>query len=160
MGAHLTSGLSGPPNSEHARAFAGSLLTFGCIANMDVYERNIGGGGDVPQGKTPIAALKDAFALGNAVSPHLAGTQTLRWAAVHFSESSRNGHESDFPAAWRKVLYPLVGAYRVLAEEGVPVGIVNDDQLEHGELDGYRLLVLPNPGRLSSAQLRAVTAFK
>ena len=39
------------------------------------------------------------------------------------------------------------------------MGIVNDDQLEHGELDGYRLLVLPNPGGLSSTQARAVTAF-
>jgi hypothetical protein len=150
----------GLPNSEHARAFAGSLLTFGCIANMDVYERNIGGGGDVPQGKTPIAALKDAFALGNAVSPHLAGTRTLRWAAIHFSESSRNAHWGNYPAAWREVLWPLVGAYQVLTEEGVPVGIVNDDQLEHGELDGYRLLVLPNPGGLSPTQLRAVTAFR
>jgi hypothetical protein len=31
----------------------------------------------------------------------------------------------------------------VLTEDGAPVGIVNDDQLEDGGLDGYRLLVLP-----------------
>ena len=31
----------GVPNRKHAQAFAGSLLTFGCIANMDVHEYNL-----------------------------------------------------------------------------------------------------------------------
>ena len=114
----------------------------------------------IPQGKTPVDALKDAFALGNAVSPHLAGTQPLRWAAIHFGERSRNERGGNFRAAWREVLWPLVGAYQALTEDGVPVGIVNDQQLEHGELDGYRLLVLPNPNGLSHGQQLAVTAFK
>ncbi len=153
----------GVPNSEHAQAFAGSLLTFGSIANMDVHEYHLAEkteGEAIPQGKTPLDALKDAFALGNAVSPHLAGTQPLRWAAIHFGERSRNKRGGNFRAAWREVLWPLVGAYQVLTEDGVPVGIVNDQQLEHGELDGYRVLVLPNPNELSHGQQLAVTAFR
>ena len=149
----------GLPNSEHAQAFAGSLLTFGCIANMDVHEHSLVGGEDIPH-KTPRDALEDAFALGNAASPPLAGTQPLRWAAVHFGERSRNARGGDFRAAWQEVLWPLVGAYQALTEDGVPVGIVNDQQLEHGELDGYRLLVLPNPNELNVAQRRAIVAFR
>ncbi len=143
----------GVPNSEHAQAFAGSLLTFGSIANMDVLEYHLTEkteGEAIPQGKTPPDALKDAFALGNAVSPHLAGTQPLRWAAVHFGERSRNERGGDFRAAWRETLWPVVGAYQVLTEDGVPVGIVNDQQLEHGELDRVPRADTTQPARAES----------
>jgi hypothetical protein len=48
----------------------------------------------------------------------------------------------------------------VLSEDGLPIGVVNDDQLEHGELDGYRLLILPNPKELTSGQDQTVVAFR
>ena len=114
----------------------------------------------IPQGKTPVDALKDAFALGNVVSPHMDETRALRWAAIHFGECSRNEYGGNFRAAWREVLWPLVGAYQALTEDGVPVGIVNDHQLAHGELDGYRVLVLPKPNGLTHGQQLAVTAFR
>ena len=151
---------AGLPNSDHAQQFAGSLLTFGCIANMDAHESALDDRVNIPWFKTPLEALEDAFALGNAVSPHLAGTRTLRWAAIHFSERSRNERGSDFIAAWREVLWPLLGAYQVFTEEGVPVGIVNDQQLEHGELADYRVLVLPDSAHLNHAQQLAITAFR
>ena len=153
----------GVPNRKHAQAFAGSLLTFGCIANMDVHEYYLSektAGEVIPQGKTPVDALKDAFALGNVVSLHMDETRALRWAAIHFGERSRNEYGGNFRAAWREVLWPLVGAYQALTEDGVPVGIVNDQQLAHGELDGYRVLVLPKPNGLDHGQQLAVTAFK
>jgi hypothetical protein len=114
---------AGVPNSDHAQAYAASLLAFGCIANMAVHEHSlIEGGPDPPHGKTPLEALKAAFALGNAVSPHLAGTRLMRWAAIHFSERIRNQRGGDYSRAWREVLWPLVGAYQVFAEGGVPIG--------------------------------------
>jgi hypothetical protein len=84
----------------------------------------------------------------------------VRWAAIHFGERSRNRRGGNFRAAWREVLWPMMGAYQALTQDGVPVGIVTDDQLERGKLDGYRVLVLPNPGELSHAQQLAVTAFR
>ena len=84
----------------------------------------------------------------------------MRWAAVHFAEHNRNARADDYRAAWEQVLWPLVGAFQVLSEDGLPVGIVNDDQLERGELDGYHVLVLPNADELTRAQQRAVAAFK
>jgi Hypothetical glycosyl hydrolase 6 len=149
----------GLPNDEHAQAFAGSLLTFGCVANMDVADGSVLGNESPGDGKTPLDALRAAFALGQAASPHLARTQPLRWAAVHFGERSRNAREGDYHRAWREVLWPLVGAFQVLSEDGLPVGIVNDHQLEHGELHGYRLLVLPDT-TLTPVQQQKVAAFR
>ena len=150
----------GVPNRHHAQAYAGSLLTFGCIANMDAHETSlIEDPPQPPHGKTPPDALEAAFALGNAVSPHLKGSQLVRWAAIHFSERIRNDRGSKFSKAWREVLWPLVGAYKVLTAGGVPVGIVTDQQLEEGALDDYQLLVLPNPDELTASQQQAVNAF-
>ncbi len=153
----------GVPNAEHAQAFAASLLTFGCIANMDVFEHGLvvkDKSEPTPRGKTPIGALKAAFALGKTVSPHMAGTQLVRWVALHYSEQIRDSYRHRFGDAWRGVLWPLVEAYEVLSVAGVPVGIVNDQQLEEGALEGYRVLVLPKAGGLTAAQQQAVTAFR
>ena len=151
----------GVPNSDHAQAYAGSLLTFGCIANMDADEVSLIESGPEPrEGKTPTDALEAAFALGNAVSPSFAGTRPVRWAAIHFSERIRDARRNNYAQAWREVLWPLVGAYQVFTEGGVPVGIVTDQQLDEGALDGYRVLVLPRPGELTAAQQEAVDAFR
>jgi hypothetical protein len=152
----------GLPNTDHAQAFAASLLTFGCIANMDVDEQSLLGAKAPTEGKTPLDALKKAFALGKTASPHLAHANLLRWAAIHFGERNRNAREANYRRAWQEVLWPLVGAYQVLTEDGLPVGIVNDHQLEQSALDGHLLLVLPNsgPDDLTDGQQRAINAFE
>jgi hypothetical protein len=152
--------VSGVPNIHHARAAAASVITFGGVANMDVQERTLLGRAQPSDGKTPLDALQAAFALGARVSPHIAGTRPLRWAAVHFSERNRNARRADYRGAWQQVLWPLIGAYKVLTELGLPVGVVNDHQLADGELDGYGLLVLPNAGELTTSQRQAVAAFE
>jgi hypothetical protein len=98
--------------------------------------------------------------LGGTVSPYLAGTRPLRWAAVHFSECTRNNRRGDHRAAWEEVLWPFVGAYKVLTEAGMPVGVVNDQQLAAGHLAGYGLIVLPNSDELTVPQLQKVEAFQ
>jgi hypothetical protein len=149
----------GVPSADQAEALAASLLTFGAVANMDVHEGSLLDQTDHP-GKTPIEGLKRAFALGGLVSPYLARTRALRWAAVHFGERSRSARGFEWLAMWQQVLWPLVGPYKVLTEDGLPVGVVNDDQLEQGDLAGYRLLILPNPDELTFAQTRQLGAFK
>jgi hypothetical protein len=147
----------GVPTEEQAEALAASLLTFGAIANMDVYESSLRQ--EDRRGKTPVAGLRRAFALGKLVSPHLARAQPLRWAAVHFGERSRNHRGVNYLAMWEQVLWPLVGPYKVLSEDGLPIGVVNDEQLEQGELDGYSILILPNPTELTPGQADTVAAF-
>jgi hypothetical protein len=152
--------VSGVPDEKHARAAAGSLLTFGCIANMDVDEQSLLGEAGPAPGKTPLDALRAAFELGHRASPHLAAARPVRWAAVHFAERARNARGNNYRAAWQEVLWPLVGAFQALSEDGLPVGIVDDAQLTRAELADYRLLVLPDPEPLTTAQGRAVDGFR
>jgi hypothetical protein len=151
--------VSGVPNTHHACAAAGSLLTFGCIANMDVDEQSLRRNKPPHDGKTPLEALEAAFDLGRRTSPHLADARPVRWAAVHFAERARNDRDDDYRSAWEEVLWPLVGPFQAFSEDGAPVGVVNDYQLERGELAGYRVLVLP-VSKLTPGQQQAVAAFR
>jgi hypothetical protein len=108
---------------------------------------------------TPRAGLDAAFALGRQVSPYLAHSRPVRWAAVHFSELARNRRGGDLRRAWQEVLWPAMGVFGVLARAGVPVGIVDDYHLEHDRLEGYQVLYLPNPNELSSAQKETLRRF-
>lgn len=149
----------GFPNREHALGFVSAVLTYGAIANLDVAEENLLGDGKKPRG-TPRVGLKAAFALGKQVSPYLSQTRPVRWAAIHYSELSRDRRGSNLVAAWREVLWPVTGSFGVFVREGLPVGIVNDYQLARGQLEGYRLLFLPNPNELTPAQRRIVEQFQ
>ncbi len=67
-------------NEESAVYAAAGMIAHGCIANLDNSE------GEIPN----PALFQKAVALGNRVSPALAGTRPLYWALVHFSEEARN----------------------------------------------------------------------
>lgn len=139
-----------------ALGFVGAVTTYGCIAAMDLPEANIIGNTARPSTKESVSA---ALALGRKVSDALGSATVYRWAAVHFSEASRNARGGDHVAAWREVLWPVTGAFGTLCRRRVPVGVVNDDQLAAGALDGVKLLVLPNPDELSDEQAARVRAF-
>ena len=139
-----------------ALGFVGAVTTYGCIAAMDLPEANIIGNTARPSTKESVSA---ALALGRKVSDALGSATVYRWAAVHFSEASRNARGGDHVAAWREVLWPVTGAFGTLCRRRVPVGVVNDDQLTAGALDGLKLLVLPNPDELSDEQAARVRAF-
>jgi hypothetical protein len=155
--AHVWS--TGAPNRDHALGFAASIMTYGGVAAVNVGASTLDDPPDDPEGATPREAARAVFELGQRVSPYLSGSRPVRWAGVHFSELSRNRRGGDFLRAWSEVLWPVLGAFGVLTDDGLPVGIVNDRQLAIGELSGYRLLFLPNPGELTTNQLRSVGRF-
>ena len=144
------------PTDRDALGFVGAVTTYGCIAAMDLPEANIAGNTARPSTKESVSA---AFTLGRRVSDALGSARPYRWAAVHFSEASRNARGGDHVAAWREVLWPVAGAFGTLCRRRVPIGVVNDDQLAAGALDGLKLLVLPNPDELSDEQAARVKAF-
>ena len=150
---------SGFSDRQQTLAFVSAVLTYGAIANLDVAEANLLDVNRHPE-KTPREALEAAFALGNKVSPYLSHTRPVRWAAIHFSERSRDYRGGDLVTAWREVLWPVTGAFGVFVREGLPVGIVNDYQLENGQLDGYKLLFLPNLDELTPSQRQSVEQFE
>jgi hypothetical protein len=136
-------------------SFASAVMTHGAIANVNVNETAI-----LRESNPRRAAYKAVFGLGNRVSPYFAGTLPVRWAAVHWSELSRNARGSDYSKMWVDVLWPVVGAYGNLLRAGVPVGVINDAQLSAGRLDGYKVLVLTTPDELTSLQRDAVDRFQ
>ncbi|MHC4993947.1 MAG: hypothetical protein ACYTGQ_02740, partial [Planctomycetota bacterium] len=125
------------------------MVTHGNIANLDVSE-----------GTIPNAMFTKAFKLGDRVSPAFAGTEAVRYAAIHFSERARDVHRFDADKVWQRVLYPICGAYETLLRQRVPVGIVTDSQLEDGLIARYRVLILPTTDTLTDAMRRHVQLFK
>jgi hypothetical protein len=146
------------PGKAHAVSFAGVLLTYGCVANIDVHESWLPGAKPGTPGAAAREGAQAAFELGAKASPVLAGTRPVRWAAVHISELMRD--RRDDLTAWREVLWPAVGAFEVLTRARLPVATVNDFQLEHGMLEGYRVLFLPGEEELGARQKEAVARFR
>jgi len=131
----------------HATA---GLIAHGCIANLDCQEDGI------PDPQRFAAAI----ALGRRLSPHFTGLRPLRWAAIHYPERARDRLAPDEVATWREALSPMVGAWDTLLRQRLPVGIVHDNQLAEGALDGYRLLVLPTTRDLTDEMRSAERAFR
>jgi hypothetical protein len=155
------------PNRDHCMGYASSVVTFGAVADLYVSPYNLFE--TVDERQTPRQGLIDAFALGNTVSPYLAGTRPLRWAAVHFSEHSRNmrgragtyGTVAEmFTTMWQEVLWPFVGGFEVLHNQGVPVNVIDDDQMAGTGLDGYQVLYLTNPDDLTATQQDQLASFE
>ena len=145
--AHIwTHGLLDEASTLYATA---GMVTHGCVANLDVPERTI-----------PNSMFAKAFALGARISPYLAETRPVRWAAIHFAEQARDALAPDEIRQWQQVLYPICGAYQTLLRAHLPVGLVTDSQLEEGSLDGYQVLFLPAPGKLTVPMKAAVERFK
>ena len=61
----------GLPDINHAKAFAASLMTFGCIANMDVDARCLLGNAAPLPGKTPVEGLEAVYEVHNDNGDHV-----------------------------------------------------------------------------------------
>ena len=127
------------------------IVTHGCIANIDMAETKI-----------PDPALKKAFDLCARISPVFRRVQSMRWAAVHFSELGRRratGETADRDM-WVNSTSRSFGAYRTLLRDRLPVRLITDTQLERGWTDGYAILFLPNPDTLTEPMRAAIEAFR
>src|SRR5687768_13045417 len=140
-------------------AYVGAVLAYGGIANVNVSEPSLASSRSAAA-RRELAGVRDAARLGAAVSPYLSGARPVRWAAVHWSELARARRGADLDAAWRETIWPALGAFAEMDRHGVPVGVVNDRQLDLGELDGYRVLFLPTPDELTPRQSAAVRQFR
>ena len=135
--------------NESAALFATSALVgHGCIANLDHAERQI-----------PDAMFKKSYELGSRISPFLAGSKPLRWVALHYSELARDQYIGDNFGAWEHILYPHYGAFTALSSKRMPVGMITDSQLEDQELEGYKILFVTDPKKLSPKMQEAAASF-
>lgn len=149
----------GYPDRNHLLAAVAALLTYGCIANLDVNE-SVLMNQKAADGATSVDNLRAGFELGKQLSPHLAHTQPVRWLAVHFSERMRDECRGDWEKAWRTVIWPSMGIFGTAVELGLPVGIVNDHQLQQGELDGYAVIFTPDREALPPKEKQSLNQFE
>jgi hypothetical protein len=105
----------------------------------------------------------EAFAASVPFDPWLGG-EAIEDVAVYFSSESKmdfaeNGTSVREPVAFGP--YPhreaLRGACRILQRAHIPFGVITRGQL--GDLDRYRVLVLPNVLRMDADEVSAVRAF-
>ena len=139
-------GLKDETSMLHATA---GVVAHGCIADLDVREETF-----------PNFMFTRAFDLGGRISPFLAGTLPVRWAVVHYSEVARDAFALYEIQQWKKVLYPLHGAYMAFLRARLPVGIVTDSQLEEGLPPECKILFLPYPDLLTEPMKRKIRDFQ
>ena len=83
-------------------------------------------------------------------------TDTLVHVGVLFSDETRRyyrGIHRDYYA------YEFKGWCQALQTEGIDFDVVLSEDLEHGKMDKYRLLVVPNAGCMSEIQSRRLAQF-
>ncbi|MCF7849012.1 MAG: hypothetical protein K9M45_09195 [Kiritimatiellales bacterium] len=134
---------------SHMLAATAGMVAHGCIANLDVQEKNI-----------PDANFKSSFEMGDRVSPYLAGTKPLRHVAILHSEQTRDRMGPDSYKVWENLLYPLYGAYHTLVRDHIPCGFIFDSQLAMQKFDNINILFVPEIGTLSDELKTALAEFK
>jgi len=134
---------------SHMLGDTAGMLAHGCIANLDVREKNI-----------PDRNFKSSFAMGERVSPYLVGTKPLRWVAILHSEQTRDRDGRNACKVWKETLYPEYGAYHVLLRNHIPCGFIFDSQLAQRRFENIKILFVPKWEILSSELKAAVEDFK
>ena len=140
----------GFPNEKHLKGFVSSVIAMGGIAAVHVDDQYLRSDFNpkkytpVYKSATPYAAYAPAIKQGKAISTALEGKTPSQWAAVLFSEKLRSSYISDYEKAWRKVLWPMAGAYESFLELGVPVSLVSDATLLR-DINNYKVLFIPVP---------------
>lgn len=156
----------GFPNEAHLKGFISSVIAMGGIAAVHVDDQylrsdfNPKGYSPVYKSATPYAAYAPAIKQGKRISSAIEGKIPSQWAAVLFSEKLRNSYNNDYEKAWKKVLWPMAGAYESFLELGVPVSLVSDTTLLN-DISNYKVLFIPAPvSKLDSKTQFAINHFK
>ncbi len=105
---------------------------------------------------------ENAIRLGNKVSPAMAGTDPMRWAAIHLSDRSRDAF---YLEGGEKRVESCVGAavrtyFQVLEQDHLPASFITDSQLEEGVWPDTRVLCLPETEHLTPQMKNSIEAFQ
>ena len=133
---------------SHMLGATAGMVAHGCIANIDVMEGNI-----------PDANFNTSFAMGDRVSPYLAGTRPIRRVAILHSESNRDKDGLDYRKVWQEHLYPQYGAYHALLRDRIPVGFIYDSQVLQHKFENIDAIFVPGYDSLSQQLKNALADF-
>jgi hypothetical protein len=146
------------PDTDDALGAVAAIVSAGGIANLDVSEDILLRDRDA-QGRTSLAALQQAFALGTKLSTLLRDTHPARMAGVYFSETRRDMSWPDYRQAWQQTILPAISTFESLAQAGIPVSIVTDTQVTGAPLEGLSMLAVPS-GSGSGKLTQTIDAMK
>ncbi len=93
--------------------------------------------------------MRTAFDAIRAREPWLIGARPLKWAALVLSWRTPEFYGRG--EALRKYYHEVMGVFRALSEEHLPVDIVTEADVEEGKLDDYAVALVPNAAILSQA---------
>jgi hypothetical protein len=81
------------------------------------------------------------------------------WAALLMSDNTRNFYGRSPGKVEERYLAAVLGAFRAMVEEHLPVAIINDWNLNDRDLARYKVLILPNAACLDDAQTMAIDKY-
>ncbi len=82
-----------------------------------------------------------------------------RWGAIAMSDNTRNFYGRSPGLVEERYLAAVLGTFRVAVEEHLPLTVINDWNLNAEDLQGHKVLVLPNTACLDDAQVAAIETF-
>jgi hypothetical protein len=88
---------------------------------------------------------------------YLRRTESLPWSALLVSEQTRQFYA--YKDIANRFLPHVFGAFRAVTEEHLPVVLINDWDLDAGQLARYAVVVLANAAALSDCQVAALCAY-
>ncbi len=91
--------------------------------------------------------------------PWLTDKQPEPWAALVMSDNTRNFYGQTAGDVEQRYMANVLGAFRAMVEEHLPVTVINDWNLNPQDLADYQVLILPNTACLDQTQLSAIRGF-
>ena len=81
------------------------------------------------------------------------------WAALVLSDNTRNFYGRSSGLVEDRYMANVLGAFRAMVEEHLPVAVINDWNLNAQDLARYKVLILPNTACLDDRQTSAISEF-
>lgn len=154
-------------DAHQARAFVMSVIGSGNSVNFDINGCMLISS-PCKIWKDEILATQTAVALGHHLSTFVIDKELYRFAAVQISETERNMAfiEDSIPSmatpaapsylkyydnVWRKVMWPVMAAYKSFKQKGLPVNLISDKQIEDDLLlkGDYKIIYLTTDSEYS-----------
>lgn len=93
----------------------------------------------------------------SARDAYLRGSRLYPWCGLVVSEKTELWYGREDPKG--RYLKGVYGAFQTMLERHLPVSLVTDRELERGDLEPYKVLLLPNCAAMGPAELETVRKF-
>lgn len=91
--------------------------------------------------------------------PWMTNKKPEPWAALVMSDNTRNFYGRSAGKVEERYLASVFGTFRAAVEEHLPVTLINDWNLNSGDLEQFKVLILPNTACLDHNQMEAIDRF-